>query len=149
MRLAQSFHRPLSDRPSLSLSLPLSSSLVVSSASLRVFFVACGSSFVSLCQCPIFLSPLTVLAEFSDSVFFPSPLHGPRREKRMFFFRCLLPPHFIARPTQVRCFLKSRRPREDAIGTIFHARRKTDIAKRQLGRLAWKARPHCGHRPCP
>ena len=68
----------LSDR----LSLPPSSSLVVRRP-VFVCFVACASSFVSLCLCPIFCLPHGS-AEFSDSVF-SHPFASPRREENACF----------------------------------------------------------------
>ena len=79
MRLA-SRSSSLSDR--LSLSLPPSSSLVVRRP-VFVCFVACGSSFVSPCLCPIFCFPYGS-AEFSDSVF-SHPFASPRREENTCF----------------------------------------------------------------
>ena len=79
MRLA-SRSSSLSDR--LSLSLPPSSSLVVRRP-VFVCFVACGSSFVSPCLCPIFCFPYGS-AEFSDSVF-SHPFASPRRKENTCF----------------------------------------------------------------
>ena len=77
MRLA-SRSSSLSDR----LSLPPSSSLVVRRP-VFACFVACGSSFVSLCLCPSFCFPYG-LAEFSDSVI-SHPFASPRRQENTCF----------------------------------------------------------------